>query len=417
MGLIVQKFGGSSVADLDLMQIVAAKVAETVAAGHQVVVVVSAMHGETDRLIKLAKAINNSPSPREMDALLATGEQLSTALLAICLINRGISACSYTGAQVPIYTDDAHNKARILSIDTKNIRRDLAAGKVAVVAGFQGINEHGDVTTLGRGGSDTTAVALAAALQADECQIYTDVKGVYTTDPRIEPKARLLDKITINEMLEMASLGAKVLQSRSVELAGRHNVPVRVLSTLEEGKGTLVVLGDSHGANLLVSGIAFNKDEAKIILSGLSLQENHLMRLLPLLSNANIEVDMLVQNHIQGGDSQEITFTTHKNDFEKALNLVQNHFGHDNRVNITGSDQVAKLSLIGVGLRSHANISGRIMLALAQENIDVQLITTSEIKVSILIAENLLENGVRTLHAAFQLDGNPDQEYMRAAAQ
>lgn len=415
MALIVQKFGGSSVADLGLMQMVAAKVAQAVNDGHQVVVVVSAMHGETDRLIKLAKAINLSPCERELDVLLATGEQLSAALLAMCLLELGIDARSYTGAQVPIYTDNAHNKARILSIDTKALRCDLAAGKVPVVAGFQGVDEYGDITTLGRGGSDTTAVALAAALQAHECQIFTDVKGVYTTDPRIEPKARLLDKITIHEMLEMSSLGAKVLQSRSVELAGRHNVPVRVLSTLEEGKGTLVVLGDHHGANPVISGIAFNRDEAKITITGLPTEQNHLVHVLSSLSDANIEVDMVVQNTT--AQRQEIIFTTHKNDFENALAIARGQFGDNPEISVSGNPNVAKISLIGVGLRSNASINARIMQTLARESIDIQVISASEIKVSLLIAENLLENGVRSLHAAFELDENPDQEYMQAAAQ
>jgi len=416
MGLIVQKFGGSSVGDLNLLQLVADKVMATMAEGHQVVVVVSAMKGETDRLINLAKSINLSPCARELDALLATGEQVSIALLAMCLINKGADACSYTGGQVPIHTDNSYNKARILSIDTKTIRRDLAAGKVVVVAGFQGITENGDVTTLGRGGSDTTAVALAAALQADECQIYTDVKGVYTTDPRIEPKARLLDKITLNEMLEMSSLGAKVLQLRSVELAGRHSVPVRVLSTLEEGKGTLVALEDSESAAPLVSGIAFNRDEAIVTISGLPSEVAQLSFILTMLSQANIEVDMLFQNLTRQG-SHEITFVIHRNDFDKALTLVQKQFENMPEVVVFGDNQVAKLSLVGVGLRSHATITSQILQALAQENITVQQISTSEIKVSVLIAENFLESGVRALHKAFQLDDHPEQGVMRAAAQ
>lgn len=415
MGLIVQKFGGSSVGSLELMQLVADKIAATIAQGQQVVVVVSAMQGETDRLISLAKSIQTIPAPRELDALLATGEQASVALLAMCLISRGVPACSYTGPQVPIYTDDTHTKARILSIDTKNIRLELAAGKVVIVAGFQGINQKGDITTLGRGGSDTTAVALAAALQAQECQIYTDVKGVYTTDPRIEPKARLLDKISFDEMFEMSSLGAKVLQSHSVELAGRHDVSVRVLSTLEPGKGTLVTLEASETGAPSISGIAFNRDEAVITLSGLA-QENHLSPLLTLLASANIEVDMLVQNRLKEG-AHEITFTVHKNDFEKTMSLLLEHYPESSGIRTNGDSCVAKLSLVGIGLRSHAMITSQLLAALAQENIVVQLITTSEIKVSVLVAENLLESGVRALHAAFQLDGCPEQEAMRAAAQ
>jgi len=368
-----------------------------------VVVVVSAMSGETNRLIDLAKSINPRPSPRELDVVLATGEQVTIGLLVMALEKRGCPARSYTGFQVPIRTDNAFTKARIQEIDPARIRADLAAGRVVVVAGFQGVDADGNITTLGRGGSDTTAVALAAALKADECQIFTDVDGVYTTDPRVASKARRLDRITFEEMLEMASLGSKVLQIRAVEFAGKYKVPLRVLSTFEEGPGTLITLEEENMEEVLISGIAFQRDEAKITVIGVPDRPGIAYSILGPVSAANIEVDMIVQNVSTDGTT-DFTFTVQKNDFERALEIVREHAGELGARDVRGDDSVVKVSLVGVGMRSHAGVAAKMFRVLADEGINIQMISTSEIKVSVVIEEKYLELAVRALHTAFGLD-------------
>lgn len=406
MALIVQKYGGTSVGSVDRIENVAKKVIGYRGQGHDVVVVVSAMSGETDRLIGLAKAIDPRPNPRELDVLISTGEQVTIALLCMALEKHGQPARSYTGAQVRILTDSAFTKARILAIDGENIRSDLAQGRVVVVAGFQGVDEDNNITTLGRGGSDTTGVALAAALKADECQIFTDVDGVYTTDPRIEPRARRLDRITFEEMLEMASLGSKVLQIRSVEFAGKYNVPLRVLSTFQEGNGTLITLEDENMEAALISGIAFSKDEAQITVTGVPDRPGIAFGILGAVSDANIEVDMIVQNIGRDGTT-DFTFTVHRNDFERALEIVQGKAVELGAREVNGDRKIVKVSLVGVGMRSHAGIASRMFQALAREGINIRMISTSEIKISVVIDEKYLELGVRTLHEAFQLDQAP----------
>lgn len=405
MALIVQKYGGTSVGTVERIQLVAEKVKKHKDQGHDVVVVVSAMSGETNRLLALAQEIHDNPPPRELDVLVTTGEQVTIALLSMALDHIGCAAKSYTGSQVRILTDDAHGKARIQDIDDSRIREDLNAGKVVVVAGFQGSDESGNITTLGRGGSDTTAVALAAALKADECQIYTDVDGVYTTDPRVVDGAKRLEKITFEEMLEMASLGSKVLQIRSVEFAGKYNVPLRVLSSFQEGPGTLITT-DEEDENMeqpLISGIAFNRDEAKIIVRGVPDIPGAAFKILGPIGAANIEVDMIVQN--QGADnSTDFTFTVHRNEMKKAqevLNTVAKEIGAKE---IIGDSDIAKVSLVGVGMRSHAGIASKMFEALAKDSINIQMISTSEIKISVVIEERYLELAVRTLHSAFNLD-------------
>lgn len=403
MALIVQKFGGTSVGSIERIQEVAKKVVAYRNEGHDIVVVVSAMSGETNRLLELAKAINPNPRGRELDVLLSTGEQVTIALLSMALSQLDMPAQSYTGSQVRILTDDSHNKARIMQIDGEKMREDLAAGKVVVVAGFQGCDALGNITTLGRGGSDTTAVALAAALKADECQIYTDVDGVYTTDPRVVPEARRLDKITFEEMLEMASLGAKVLQIRSVEFASKYNVPLRVLSSFTEGGGTLITAEEPSMEQALISGIAFNRDEAKLTILGVPDQPGVAYKILGPIAKQNIEVDMIIQN--TGHDNTtDFTFTVHRNDFQTALNILQNTARELNAQEVTSDEHIAKISVVGVGMRSHAGIASSMFEALAQENINISMISTSEIKISVVVNEKYLELGVRTLHKAFNLE-------------
>ncbi|MFA7095447.1 MAG: aspartate kinase [Gammaproteobacteria bacterium] len=409
MALIVQKYGGSSVANPERIENVANRIMACRAQGNDVVVVVSAMSGETDRLIGLAKQIAGRPTGRELDVLLATGEQVTIALLSMALQKRGCPARSYTGPQVNILTDSAFNKARILNIDGARIRKDLAEGKVVVVAGFQGMDEHGNITTLGRGGSDTTAVALAATLKADECQIFTDVDGVYTTDPRIVPEARRLSRITFEEMLEMASLGSKVLQIRSVEFAGKYNVPLRVLSSLVEGEGTLITYEEEGMEQPLISGIAFNRDEAKLTVLGVPDQPGVAFRILGPISDANIEVDMIVQNVGQDGTT-DFTFTVHRNDYEKALEILQESAAALGAREVNGDNKIVKISLVGVGMRSHAGIASRMFEALAKEGINIRMISTSEIKISVVVDEKYLELGVRALHEAFHLDQPPQAQ-------
>ncbi|MCK7543333.1 aspartate kinase [Marinobacter bryozoorum] len=403
MALLVQKFGGTSVGSTDRIEAVAEKVCRFREQGHDVVVVVSAMSGETNRLIALANDIMESPTPREMDVLVSTGEQVTIALLSMALQKRGCDARSYTGAQVRIRTDSSHTKARIQEIDEHNMRGDLDKGRVVVVAGFQGVDENGNITTLGRGGSDTTAVALAAALKADECQIYTDVDGVYTTDPRVVDSARRLDRITFEEMLEMASLGSKVLQIRAVEFAGKYNVPLRVLSSFEEGEGTLITFEDDNAMEQpVVSGIAFNRDEAKLTIAGVPDTPGVALRILKPVSEANIEVDMIVQN--VGADNQtDFTFTVHRNDLRRTRAILDQLANELGAREVNGDDAIAKVSIVGVGMRSHAGVATRMFEALSNEGINIRMISTSEIKVSVVIDEKYLELAVRALHSAFDL--------------
>ncbi|XLX42018.1 aspartate kinase [Ectopseudomonas mendocina] len=405
MALIVQKFGGTSVGTIERIAQVADKVKKFREKGDDIVVVVSAMSGETNRLIDLAKQITDGePVARELDVMVSTGEQVTIALLAMALIKRGVPAVSYTGNQVRILTDSAHNKARILHIDDQKIRADLKAGRVVVVAGFQGVDEHGSITTLGRGGSDTTGVALAAALKADECQIYTDVDGVYTTDPRVVPKAQRLDKITFEEMLEMASLGSKVLQIRSVEFAGKYNVPLRVLHSFQEGPGTLITLDEEESMEQpIISGIAFNRDEAKLTIRGVPDIPGVAFKILGPISAANIEVDMIVQN-VAHDNTTDFTFTVHRNDYNNAMGVLESTARELGAREVIGDINIAKVSIVGVGMRSHAGVASRMFEALAKETINIQMISTSEIKVSVVIEEKYLELAVRALHTAFELD-------------
>ena len=404
MSLIVQKYGGTSVGTIERIRAVAHKVAAARARGEDLVVVVSAMSGETNRLIALAHEISEMPSPRELDVLVSTGEQVTIALLAIALEELGCEARSYTGSQIRILTDSAHTKARIEAIDVERMRADLAAGRVVVVAGFPGVDGEGNITTLGRGGSDTTGVALAAALKADECQIYTDVDGVYTTDPRVVSSARRLDRITFEEMLEMASQGSKVLQIRAVEFAGKYQVPLRVLSSFTEGPGTLITLDDEDDMEKpLVSGIAFNRDEAKLTVSGVPDVPGVAYRILGPISEANIEVDVIVQNVAQDGTTS-LTFTVHRNEMKKAQRVLEGLQASLGATSITTDDRIAKLSLVGVGMRSHAGVAARMFRALAEHNINIQMISTSEIKITVVVDEKYLELGVRALHTEFELD-------------
>lgn len=403
MALIVQKYGGTSVGTVERIQAVADKVIETKNQGHQVVVVVSAMSGETDRLLSLAKSITDTPTPRELDVLLSTGEQTTIALLSMALEEKGHSAVSYTGGQVHIRTDDAHNKARIVEIEDARVHKQLNDGKVVVIAGFQGIDEDGNITTLGRGGSDTTAVAMAAALKADECRIYTDVDGVYTADPRIVTDARRMPFITYEEMLEMASLGSKVLQIRSVEFARKYNVNLRVLSSFEDGPGTLITDEDENMEAALISGIAHNKDEAKLTIVGVPDNPGIASKILGPIADANIEVDMIVQN-VGLDNSTDFTFTVNRADYDKALSILQETAKSIKAKGVSGDNRIVKISVVGVGMRSHAGIASKMFRALADEGINIQMISTSEIKVSVVVAENYLELGVRTLHAAFGLE-------------
>ncbi|WP_295400894.1 aspartate kinase [uncultured Thiocystis sp.] len=404
MALIVQKYGGTSVGSVERIHLVADRVKRWTDQGHRVVVVLSAMSGETDRLIGLAKQIQERPEPRELDVLLSTGEQVTIALLSMALAAKGCPARSYTGGQVHILTDSAHNKARIRDIDAARVRADLDAGRVVVIAGFQGIDEHGDITTLGRGGSDTSAVAIAAALTADECQIYTDVDGVYTTDPRVEPKARKLDRITFEEMLEMASLGSKILQIRSVEFAGKYRVPLRVLSSFDEGEGTLITFEEDIVEDAKISGIAFSRDEAKLTVLGVPDQPGVAHRILGPIADANIEVDMIIQNIADQAATTDFTFTVHRNDYARALEILQGLAQALGARQVLGDARIVKISLVGVGMRSHAGIASQMFASLAGEGINIRMISTSEIKISVVVDEKYLELGVRTLHEAFRLD-------------
>ena len=405
MALIVQKYGGTSVGSPERIKNVARRVARWKARGHQLVVVVSAMAGETNRLIALAREVQSQPYPRELDVMVSTGEQVTIALMSMALMELGLKARSYTGAQVKILTDSAFNRARIVSIDEKRIRADLSDDSVVVVAGFQGVDESGNITTLGRGGSDTTAVALAAALRAEECQIYTDVDGVYTTDPRIVPEARRLKTITFEEMLEMASLGSKVLQIRSVEFAGKYRVKLRVLSSFEEeSEGTLITFEeDENMEQPTISGIAFNRDEAKITILGVPDRPGIAYQILGPIGDAGIDVDMIVQNVGHDGMT-DFSFTVHRNDYQKALGILNPVVAHIKARDVIGGDKIAKVSVVGVGMRSHAGIASTAFRALAEEGINIQMISTSEIKTSVVIDEKYMELAVRALHKAFDLD-------------
>jgi aspartate kinase len=406
VALIVQKYGGTSVGSPERIKNVAQRVAKYKAQGHQVVVVVSAMSGETNRLVALAKEIQAEPDSREMDVVISTGEQVTIGLLSMALMNAGLKAKSYTGAQVKILTDSAFTKARILSIDEENIRADLANDYVLVVAGFQGMDEAGNITTLGRGGSDTTGVAIAAALNADECQIYTDVDGVYTTDPRMVPEARRLKSITFEEMLEMASLGSKVLQIRSVEFAGKYKVKLRVLSSFEEeGDGTLITFEeDNTMEQAIISGIAFNRDEAKITVIGVPDKPGIAYQILGPISEANIDVDIIIQNVGTAGTT-DFSFTVHRNEFAKAMDILKNKVQpHIGAKDVIGDNKTAKVSVVGIGMRSHVGIASKMFRTLAEEGINIQMISTSEIKISVVIDEKYLELAVRVLHKAFDLD-------------
>jgi len=408
MGLFVYKFGGTSVGTVERIQAVAEKVKAAHDKGDQIVVVVSAMSGETNRLTGLAQAMQKAPVAREMDVLLSTGEQVTMSLLSMALIELGCPAQSYTGGQVRIVTDSVHTKARIKRIDDEKIHRDLSAGKVVVVAGFQGMDEEGNITTLGRGGSDTTAVALAAALKAEECHIYTDVDGVYTTDPRVEPNARRLDSITFEEMLEMASLGTKILQIRSVEFAGKYNVALRVLSSFSEGRGTLITYEDSAVEQALISGIAFNRDEAKLTITGVPDIPGAAFKILGPVAEANIEIDMIIQN-VAADASTDFTFTVHRNDLDAAKAILMATSEELGAKSVTTDEKIVKVSIVGVGMRSHAGIASKMFEVFANENINIQMISTSEIKISVVIDEKYLELAVRALHDAFELEKEPKQ--------
>ena len=403
MALIVQKFGGTSVGTVDRIKEVAKKLIQFQQQGHDLVVVVSSMSGDTNRLVVLANELNDNPRGRELDVLLSTGEQVTIALLCMALEQQGVHANSYTGSQVRILTDNTHNKARIMDIDDNKIRADLAKGHIVVVAGFHGCDESGNITTLGRGGSDTTAVALAAALKADECQIYTDVDGVYTTDPRVVPEAQRLDKITFEEMLEMASLGAKVLQIRSVEFASKYNVPLRVLSSFKDGGGTLITTEETEMEQALISGIAFNRDEAKLTILGVPDSPGIATKILGPIAKQNIEVDMIIQNTGHDGTT-DFTFTVHRNDYQNAMNIMQSTANELGAREVNGDDKITKISIVGVGMRSHAGIANIMFEALASEGINISMISTSEIKISVVVDEKYLELGVRTLHKAFELE-------------
>ncbi|MBN4079466.1 aspartate kinase [Beggiatoa alba] len=407
MTLVVQKYGGTSLGSVERIEYVAAKIASFHARGHQVVVVVSAMSGETNRLTELAMSIQSPPDCREMDVLLSTGEQVTIALLTMALKKHGVAARSFTGGQVRILTDMAHNKARIVDIDKQRVSDALAAGEVVVVAGFQGVDEHGNITTLGRGGSDTTAVALAAVLKADECQIYTDVDGVYTTDPRVEPKARRLDRITFEEMLEMASLGSKVLQIRAVEFAGKYNVPLRVLSTFEENvdgqTGTLISYEEDGMEQARISGIAFNKDEAKLTVLGVPDHPGVAHQILGPVGEENIEVDMIIQN-VGADGTTDFTFTVHRSDFQRTQTVLEQVAKGLGAREVSADDKIVKISLVGVGMRSHAGIASQMFEILAKEGINIRMISTSEIKISVVVDEKYLELGVRALHSGFGLE-------------
>ncbi len=409
MALIVQKYGGTSMGSPERIRNVAKRVARWKAQGHQLVIVVSAMSGETNRLIALAKDVSPRPDARELDVMIATGEQVTIALLAMALKDLGLKARSYTGSQVKVLTDSTFNKARILDIEDSNVRRDLDDDTVVIVAGFQGVDEHGNITTLGRGGSDTSGVALAAALKADECQIYTDVDGVYTTDPRIVPEARKLDRITFEEMLELASLGSKVLQIRSVEFAGKYKVKLRVLSSFEEeGKetmGTLITFEEgSKMEQPIISGIAFNRDEAKLTVLGVPDRPGIAYQILGAIAEANIDVDMIIQNVGHDGTT-DFSFTVPRSEYERAKKILEEQVKpHVGARAIEGDTHICKVSAVGVGMRSHPGVASKMFRVLAEEGINIQMISTSEIKISVVVDEKYLELAVRVLHKAFDLD-------------
>ena len=405
MALIVQKYGGTSIGNVERIGVVAEKVISAHNDGHDVVVVLSAMEGETDRLVGLASAVSDQPCARELDVLLSTGEQVTIALLSMALESRNCPARSYTGAQVHILTDSAHNKARIMDIDAARVRKDLKEGRVVVVAGFQGVDEYGNITTLGRGGSDTTAVAMASALEADECHIYTDVDGVYTADPRIVAEARRLDRLAYEEMLELASLGAKVLQIRAVEFARKYDVPMRVLSSFEDGPGTQIVAEDESMEQALISGVAYNRDEAKLTVVGVPDEPGIAFRILGPIADANVEVDMIVQN-VGVDNTTDFTFTVHRSDYEKALKLLGGIAKSMGARDVSGDNHIVKISVVGIGMRSHAGIASEMFKALADEGINIMMISTSEIKISIVVDEKYLELGIRTLHSAFDLENS-----------
>ena len=405
MALIVQKYGGTSVGSVERIQEVAKKIKRFKDAGNDLVITVSAMSGETNRLTSLAKDIHSQPSTREMDVLLTTGEQVTISLLSMALHDLGCDAISYTGSQVKIITDSVHGKARIQSIDDHRIKNSLSENKVVVVAGFQGVDESGNITTLGRGGSDTTAVALAASLRADECQIYTDVDGVYTTDPRIEPNAKKINIMSYEEMLEMASLGSKVLQIRSVEFASKYHVPLRVLSSMiENPEGTLITSEENIMEKAIISGIAHNQDEAKLSLIGVPDKPGIAFQILKPISDANIEIDMIVQSVSAREGLTNFAFTVHRNDYDKALNILEKICKKLDAIGVQSDDKVVKVSLVGIGMRSHAGIAAKMFEVLHNENINIEMISTSEIKISVVINEKYLELAVRSLHSAFELE-------------
>jgi aspartate kinase len=414
MALIVQKYGGTSVGSVDRIRNVARRIARYHRDGHQLVVVVSAMAGETNRLLGLAKELAPDPNPRELDVVAATGEQVTIGLLAIALAAMGHNARSYTGGQIRVLTDSSFTKARILSIDEEKVRADLAAGTIVIVAGFQGVDADGNITTLGRGGSDTSGVALAAALKADECQIYTDVDGVYTTDPRIVPEARRLDTITFEEMLEMASLGSKVLQIRSVEFAGKYNVKLRVLSSFDDpestAQGTLITFEeDETMEQAIISGIAFNRDEAKISVMGVEDRPGIAYSIVGPIAAANVDVDMIVQN-IGASGHTDFSFTVNRSEYQKALDVLASERGKGFKAReIIGDNRICKVSVVGIGMRSHVGIASKMFKALADEAINIQMISTSEIKISVVIDEKYLELAVRVLHRAFELEKAPQE--------
>jgi len=418
VALIVQKYGGTSMGSPERIREVARRVARFAREGNRLVVVPSAMAGETNRLLALAKEIEPEPDPRELDVIASTGEQVSIGLLAIALQKLGVKAKSYTGWQVPIVTDAAFTKARILGIEERNMREDLEAGNVVIVAGFQGIDDDNNITTLGRGGSDTTGVALAAALKADECQIYTDVDGVYTTDPRIVPEARRLGTITFEEMLELASLGSKVLQIRSVEFAGKYKVKLRVLSSFTDvnstDMGTLITFEeDETMEQAIISGIAFNRDEAKITVLGVPDRPGIAFGILGPIADANIDVDMIIQNASTQGLT-DFSFTVHRNEYRRAMQILESKVKPAiNAKGVVGDDRIAKVSLVGIGMRTHAGIASRMFKALADDGINIQMISTSEIKTSVVVDEKDMELAVRVLHRTFELDKDPVQEKMK----
>ena len=405
MEIIVEKFGGTSVGTVDRINIIADKLIARHQAGEKLVVVVSAMSGETNRLVALANEMSEQPEPREMDVLLSTGEQVTIALLAMALKKRGNDARSYTGTQVAIKTDAVHSRARIQNIDTKKIKDDLEAGRVVVIAGFQGVDDGGNITTLGRGGSDTTAVALAAALKAKECRIYTDVDGIYTTDPRVVPEAKRLVSITAEEMLELASLGANVLQTRSVEFAEKYKVPLRVLSSFEDGEGTLISY-EEEGSSMeapIISGIAFQRDEAKLTIRGIPDQPGIAHEVLGPISQSNINVDVIIQNASEKGFT-DLTFTVPRDDYQRCYNILQDVSKQLGAQDVKGDDNIAKLSIVGVGMRSHTGVANTMFKTLAENEINIQMISTSEIKISVIIDEKKLETAVSALHRAFGLE-------------